>query len=109
MIEIDVSRGFELGCFHYGVRSEQEDTEELRARQRFGEAMLSRHFIRVSTEFEPAQYHNTFIHESIEAINEIYCNGKIKHDEITNCANGLAQIIKSLGVLFVYQENQEKA
>ena len=99
-MNVDVSKGFDLGCFHYQVKDDDEATEDLRSRSRYGECSWQRQIIRVSNEFAPEQYHNTFLHEAIEAVNEVYCNGKVKHDEITNIANGLAQIFMSLDIQF---------
>ncbi len=98
--KINTSKGFDLGCFHFEVLIDKSIAVDLRDRQRFGECSSSQQTIKISSDFKPDQYHNTFLHESIEAINAIYCNGELKQNDITNLANGLAQVIKSLGVIF---------
>jgi len=100
MIEVDVSNGFDLGCFHYPVLSSKEVSKELASRGHFGECSFDSHTVRVSEDFNTDQHHNTFLHEVIEAVNEENCNNKIKHTEITNLANGLSQVFKSMGVIF---------
>ena len=100
-MEIDVKKGFELGCFKYQVKDGEAVTRDLRSRSRYGECSWQNQEIRVSDDFSKDQWHNTFLHELLEAINEVYCNGKINHDVLTNCANGLAQAIKSVDVIFV--------
>jgi len=47
------------------------------------------------------------MHEIIEAVNTHSCNGKIKHDEITTLANGMAQVFKSMGVMFEVSKVKE--
>jgi hypothetical protein len=104
-MNIDVSKGFELGCFHFQVLSGGEVDNELSSRGRHGECHDCLHILTVSSQFSPDQFHNTFLHELIEATNTLYCNDKITHDGITNLANGLSQALKSLGVNFRYGEN----
>ena len=101
MIKVDVSNGFELGCFHYTVVNGDNTNKELFARERYGEHSSTQRLVRVSTQYSPDQYYNTFIHELIEAVNDVYCNSKIKHDEVTTLANGLSQVFKSMGLMFV--------
>jgi len=101
-MNIDVSKGFELGCFHFEVENGKETDASLRERKRYGECSFLNHELRISQEYSPDQYHNTFQHELIEAVNEIFCSGRIKHEEIVTLANGLAQALKSLGVNFQY-------
>ena len=100
MKKIDVSQGFELGPFHFTIITNEQTDAELHGRQRLGECDFSLHVLRVVSGYGDEQYHETFIHECIEAANEIYCNSKIKHDEISSLANGLAQVLMSLGVQF---------
>ena len=78
----------------------KEVSKELASRGHFGECSFDSHTIRVSKDFGTDQYHSTFLHEVVEAVNEENCNYKIKHTEVTNLANGLAQVFKSLGVIF---------
>jgi len=101
-MKVDVSKGFELGCFHFEVENGKRTDAELRERRRFGECSFDAHIIRVSQSYCPDQYHNTFIHELIEAVNVSYCDERIKHSEVTTLANGMAQALKSLGVNFQY-------
>jgi len=99
-MEIDVSKGFDLGCYHYCILDDAKTTEDLRGRSRYGECSHQSQEIRISNDYKSDHYHNTFLHELLEAVNEVHCNGKMSHDVITNCANGLAQVMKSLNVIF---------
>ena len=99
-MNIDVSKGFDLGCFHYIVEDDEGTQKNLEERSRYGECSCTRCIIRVSTKHNPDHYHNTFLHEMVEAVDEVYGNGKMKHDEITNIANGMSQALKSMGIMF---------
>jgi len=102
MNEIDVSGGFDLGCYHFEVATDAATDAELRSRQRYGECSCTRIIVSISTDFSPDQYHNTFLHELAEAVNENNCNGKVNHDAITNLANGFSQAFKSMGIRFTH-------
>lgn len=99
-MKIDVSRGFEVGSFHYKVDMSDKAREELIGKDCYGDHLGYIKVIRVANNLGQDQVRNTFIHECIEAVNQQYCNSKIKHDEISNMANGLAQIFKKLGIEF---------
>ncbi len=101
-MDIDVSKGFELACFHYKVESGDTSNADLVSRAIYGEHHDVGRKVVISTDYGKEQYHSTFIHECIEGVNSTYCNSKLKHEEITNIANGISQILKSLGVIFTY-------
>jgi len=108
MTKVDVSKGFELGSFHYGVESDENTNAELRDRQRYGEAVFARHKIRISKDYSVEQYQDTFLHECLEAINITFCDERIKHEHIKNISHGLAQILKSLDIQFVHNGDKVK-
>lgn len=56
--------------------------------------------IELSPNQTPTDFNNTCIHEFIEAVNDVWCNSKIRHSEITNLTNGLHQIFEQLGITF---------
>jgi len=99
-MKIDVSKGFEVGSMHYQVDMSDKAREELIGKDCYGDHLVYLKIIRVANNLSKDQVRNTFIHECIEAVNQQYCNDKIKHDEITNMANGLSQIFKSLDIEF---------
>jgi len=103
-MEIDISRGIEVGSFHYKIVVNKETDKDLEGRVRFGEHHNVSRELRIASNHSPQQFTNTFLHETMEAINEIYCNGNLKHDHITNIANGISQVMKSLDIDFTYKE-----
>ena len=103
-MEIDISKGMEVGCFNYKVIVNKETDKDLESRSRFGEHHNLSKELRIASNHSPQQFTNTFLHETMEAINAEYCNGNLKHDYITNIANGLTQVMKSLDIEFTYKE-----
>lgn len=103
-MKIDVSNGIDVGCFHYKIESGQSINRILHKEKRYGTCDFQKNKIRISTKFSAQQYHETVIHEAIEAASEIYCNGTLNHRQISSLSHGLAQIIKSLGIEFTYKE-----
>lgn len=102
MIEIDVSKGFDLGCFHYIFKI---DKDLALNRNRYGECSHHNHLITTAPDLDSDQFLNTYIHELIEAVNISNCCDKLRHDHIINLAHGLAQIFKSLGIRFVVKDD----
>jgi len=102
-MNVDVSKGFNLGCYHYKVLTDERTNDNLRSAMRYGEHSSTMREVRVSDEYA-GEYHSTFVHEVIEAVNNIYCADKLEHQEITTLANGLAQVLGSLGIEFSFED-----
>ena len=100
MLIIDTSKGFDLGSFHFTVESDGKSSLDLDARDKYGEFIPISNTLRVSPQYGPDHYHVTFLHEVVEAVSNRCCNCRVKHDHITNLALGLAQIFKSMGIMF---------
>ena len=101
-MKIPVKKGFSLGCYKWKVKSDIQTDKKLQSEHRYGACDFGKRTLEIGTDYNEDQYHSTFIHEIIEAINEEDVNGKLKHDEVTNLANGMSQVMKSLGVVFSY-------
>ena len=108
-MQVDISKGFELGAITYAVDMSDRTREDLIGKDCYGDHLGYRKIVRIANNIGDDQIRNTFIHECIEATNSQYCNSKLKHDDITNLSNGLAQILKSLGITFVYNSKQKDA
>ena len=101
-MEVDVSKGIEVGSFHYEVLQDSETEKDLEADSSFGKCDNQHRRIKITMNYAGEQFSNTFVHECVEAVNSNYCNNLLKHSEITNLSNGLTQLLKSLGIQFVY-------
>ena len=104
-MKVDVSKGFELGSYHYKVLQSNEVEKGLEGDNAYGKCSNLHRQILMTKNFSPDQFCNTFIHECLEAVNNIYCNNNMKHDLLSNTGNGLSQILKSLGISFYYGGN----
>ena len=100
MIEIDISKGIEVGGLHYTIETSPKISKELSSRGNSGECDTQNLRIILGV-LEEDHTRNTFIHECLEAVNVQYCNSRLEHNDLTNMANGLSQIFKSLGIAFV--------
>jgi len=101
-MDIVVPSEVKIGGFTYTVDSSEEACERLRESKDFGHCINTKRLIRINTEdYSGQENSNTFLHELIEAINDVWCNPKLGHDEITNLCNGLHQVLEGLDVRFV--------
>ena len=100
-MEINISNGFDLGGFGYIIDTSEEAKYELTAKDCWGDHTPQYSRIRLLYDLPQDQFRNTFFHELMEAINEVSLAGNLKHPDINNIANGLAQIFKDYGVNFV--------
>ena len=101
-VEVDISGGIEVGPFHYEVEVGKEASQELRGRERYGEICYQNQKIRLGNTWGQERLNETFMHEVVEAVNNEYSNSSLKHEEIVCLGNGLAQVMKSLGVVFMF-------
>ena len=107
-MKVDISKGFDLGSFHFPVLSDEKTDAELRSEQRYGTTSFTQHQVSISKDFDAEQYHDTFLHECLESINVMFCDGILKHSQIKNISHGLAQIFKSLDIQFVHNGNNQE-
>jgi len=103
MLKIPVKDGCEVGEFHYKVEVGKEANDELKSNLNFGTHNQPLRRLRVTDEFGEEQFHSTFIHELMEAVDDVLVTPNLKHEQLTNVAHGIAQALKSLGIQFVYE------
>ncbi len=101
MIEIKIPSIIKVGGFDYTVEVSESHNKELSANSNWGEhsGMLRR--IRISSECSPQQFSQTFMHESLHAIDTVYQDGKMNEVATSALANGLLQVFEQLGVRFI--------
>lgn len=105
MHKVDISKGFEVSDFTFQVKCSKEVDKDLESRGVFGACDNLNSIILIGTH-PTDQFRNTFIHECLESIKHHYVVAKLTHEQLTQIANGLAQIFKSLGIEFEYKEEQ---
>lgn len=101
MIEIQIPLTIKIGGFDYTIDCTKEAEVDLRARTRLGETIALTRVIKLDVSTIPPQVSETFIHEIIECIADIYCNDTLTHEQISNLSYGLHQVLEQLGVRFV--------
>jgi len=109
MVKINVSKGFEVGPYHYSLECGPEYDEDLDGRVLWGECSQYRRCIRVKSGLPQQQFRATLLHEIVEAVNDVYLSRALSHEEVSAIGNGLSQVFKGLGVEFVIdgQKGQE--
>ncbi len=106
MPKVDVSKGIEVGPSHYSVVCGEDTNKELESKAVYGDCAGLLRRIRVATNTSEEQFSTTFLHESLEAINDIWCNSKLEHELLTNLANGLSQVLRGLGISFKFDNSR---
>lgn len=101
MIKIKIPMTIRIGGFEYRIDCSKEAEIDLKARIRLGETIALTRVIKLDVSTIPQQTSETFIHEVIECIANIYCNDTLEHDQISNLSFGLHQVLEQLGVRFV--------
>jgi len=97
---IDISKGIEIGGFHFDVNMSDEAHKSLRGNNLSGECDHTLKIIKIDNDMAGVQISETFIHEVIEEINHIFCSDSLNHEQINQLGYGLHQVMESLGVRF---------
>jgi len=95
-----IPKRFQMGQFTYRILTGDTHDKDLQSRQYYGDHSGVNKHIRIDSSLSAEQRHSTLIHELIEAANCNWCNSNIKHDTMSNLANGLSQALKSMGIRF---------
>ena len=103
MTDISVKNGFQCGGFKYRVLFDEDTREEMASRGTYGNSSHSRGNVRIDPSIGVDHISNTFTHEILHVSDNIYLNGVLTEDQVVALANGLHQILESLGVRFVLE------
>lgn len=101
MIEIKIPSSIKIGSIDYSIDISEAIREDLIARQRYGECNHYSRNIRIDNKLENQPFMQTFIHECMEAIDVQWCNNSLTHEQITNVANAIHQILDQLDIRFI--------
>lgn len=97
---VDISRGIKVGGFDYTVDLSDKARRDLVADHDNGQCDCLNHTISIVNSLDPVMVSKIFIHEVIEAVNNVYCNDKIEHEKIQPLSFGIHQVCESLGLRF---------
>ena len=101
MKEIKIPKSIQMGGFDYTIETGKKVSSELNSRGAWGVTAQDLLTIRLDYNASPQQLSNTFLHESIHAIDHIYLQDVLKDDQVAVIANGLHQLLEQLGIRFV--------
>jgi hypothetical protein len=105
VIKVPIPHSVEIAGFTYSIEANGQHSNDLMAKNCWGDCANALRRIRLDVGLmSPDQLRNTFLHELLEAINVLYCNESLNHRQLTNVGNGLAQVLKSIGIEFVWQD-----
>ncbi len=99
-LRVDVTKGIKVGGLDYRVDLSEAAGKHCNSENRLGTCTFTEQLIRVDASWGEQRTSGTFLHEVVEAVNEEYCEHKIDHEVISRLANGLHQVMESLGVRF---------
>ena len=99
MPEIEVA-SIQVGGFRYSVEAGSDAARDCRRETRYGSCDNVELVIRIDSKWGECRTSETIIHEMLEAVVYIYLNGELKHKDLSLIANGLHQVMESLGVRF---------
>ncbi len=97
---IDITKGIKVGGFDYTVDMSRDGHRRILANAHVGECDHLNRILSVDCDVSAAYASEAFIHEIIEAVNNVYCSDEIDHAKITQLAYGLHQVMESLNVRF---------
>ena len=99
--DVSIPQTIKIGGFTYTIDYSKDAIDRLEETKDYGHCVHTKKIIRISTKYSEQENSNTFLHEFIEAINEVWCNRHLVHDDINNLTNGLHQILEQLEIKFV--------
>ncbi len=100
MIKVDITKGIDVGGFHYIVDMSERAHRALLGDNDIGQCDCRNHIISVDNAESEQQISKTFIHEVIEVVNYVYCDNKVEHEKIQQLSFGIHQVCESLGLRF---------
>lgn len=98
---IKIPRAIKVGGFTYPVRRDKRASDDLAAKDCWGDSRDLLKDIRLDTSSSPQQTNATFLHELLHTIDVIYLEGKLEEKTIRALAHGLHQVLEEMKVRFV--------
>ncbi len=98
-----IPKTIKIGGFTWEVSFVRNDSS-LRSSNRYGECSYTDRKIRIESGFNQEQSNETFLHEVIHAVDNIYNNDAMCDEQIDRLAQGLHQIFGQLGINFTQKE-----
>ena len=100
-MDIKIPKTIKIGGFDYTIEINPEQDRELQSNNNYGECAHDLRRIRFRSNLSEPQFAASFLHETLHAVDGIYCNYKLSEDENSQLSNGLFQVFEQLGIRFV--------
>lgn len=101
MILIKIPKRIKVGGHIYRIKTDRGTQKRLEAAKLFGQWDSLNQEIRLYLTSTPDRLSHTFIHETLHAIDDVYCNSHLSEDDIDALCAGLHQVLEQLKVRFV--------
>lgn len=99
--QVPIPRKIKIGGFDYSIVVSPAFDKELFADGNKGSMSSRLRRIIVSSTLPPQDFSETFVHEILHAVDDIYTNSSLTENQVFLLANGLLQVLEQLGVRFV--------
>jgi hypothetical protein len=100
-LNVEIPKIIKIGGFDYSVVISPERDKILKYNHNWGECSEEERLISIRSDYLSQQMSETFIHEILHAINDVYLGHKLEEDEGYGLGNGLFQVFEQLGIRFV--------
>ena len=100
MIEIKVPSSIKVGGYDYIIEVSPEHDKELEDFDNWGEHSARLKRIRIRSRCSEQQFSETFLHEILHAVDEVYNHHGLNNEIVSALSQGLFQVLEQLGIRF---------
>jgi hypothetical protein len=100
VIEVVIPKTIKIGGFDYAIEMTPAHDIELKDSKNYGECsnMLKR--IRICSDCQGQQFSETFIHEIVHAIDNVFGHNTLTEEQVHALGNGFLQVFEQLEIRF---------
>ena len=107
MIEVPVPSTIGIAGYDYWIVSNLETDQELYSKNVWADHCPWERRIRILSTLQGQEWSNSFIHEMMEAVANLYLAADMDHDKLSVITNGLHQVFENVGVRFVPRKESQ--
>jgi hypothetical protein len=98
MVEVVIPKTIKVGGFDYTIEMTPAHDAELRDNKNYGECSNQLKRIRICSDCQGQQFSETFIHEIVHAIDNVFGHNTLTEDQVHALGNGFLQVFEQLGI-----------
>lgn len=99
--EVKIPKRLKMGGHNYSILQSKRTTDSLEDISYWGRHSHRFRHLELNNTASSEQLSETFIHETLHAIDNVYLNDSLEEKQIANLSEGLFQVLEQLGVRFV--------